>query len=134
MPLHVMVYTNDQHTKTFHIGRREGNASFNSLNTYEVVLDRSEDPESEVDWDKGVQFRHRYGDGLDICVILGIEAASQVDSAANVILDELEFRRHEAIIDQRAGGTMTFTVDDAIAAIKKRFAPDHIPIAREEPA
>lgn len=133
MPLHVLVYTNNQISKTFHIGRREGEGFNNSVNAYEVVIDRSEDPESDVDWDAGTQFTHRYGDGRDICITRAIQAAAGQDDTAHAILDELEFRRHEATIDQRAGGTMTFTVDDAIDVIKKLWAPNHIPVPQVEP-
>ncbi len=132
MPLHVKVYVNDDYQKTFHIGRRSGDDLNSSINTYEVVVGDIEDP-LQPEWDDGVQFTHRYGDGLDVCVIRGIEASGVRDTAADIILDELEFRRHEALIDQRAGGTMQFTLDDAIALIKERWAPNFVSIPREEP-
>lgn len=67
MPLHIPIYVNDKLIKTYHIGRFEGEATEDSLNTYIIVQD-------DQFWKDGIAFTHRYGDGVDTCVTKGLYA------------------------------------------------------------
>lgn len=70
MPIHVPIYINDRLIKTYHIGRLEGGETADSVNTYLIVEGNGE----RIAWEDGVDFSHRYGDGLDICVQKGFVA------------------------------------------------------------
>lgn len=67
MPIHTEIYINGRHIKTLNIGRAEGDTYPESNNRYVATWG---------DWtdDNAVQFDHVYGDGLEICVMKGIEA------------------------------------------------------------
>jgi hypothetical protein len=67
VPIHIPIYVNDRLIKTYHIGRLEGNTNPDSINKYLIV-------EDDQLWQAGKEFTHRYGDGIDSCVIKGINA------------------------------------------------------------
>lgn len=67
MPIHIPIYVNEKLIKTYHIGRLEGNATPDSVNEYVINKD-------DEFWSAGTKFTHRYGDGIDICIIKGIQA------------------------------------------------------------
>lgn len=67
MPIHIPVYVNDRLIKTYHIGRVAGDTDPDSINEYLIV-------EDDQLWQVGKKFTHRYGDGIDTCVIKGINA------------------------------------------------------------
>jgi hypothetical protein len=65
VPIHIPVYVNDRLIKTYHIGRLEGTTNPDSVNTYIVCQD-------DEMWAEGYRFTHRYGDGIDVCVLKGL--------------------------------------------------------------
>jgi hypothetical protein len=67
MPIHVPIYVNDKLIKTYHIGRLKGDAEPDSINDYLII-------EDDQLWRVGKPFTHRYGDGVETCVIKGINA------------------------------------------------------------
>ena len=67
MPIHIPIYVNDRLIKTYHIGRVAGNTDTDSINDYLII-------EDDQLWQVGKKFTHRYGDGIDTCVIKGINA------------------------------------------------------------
>jgi hypothetical protein len=67
MPIHIPIYINDKLIKTYHIGRVEGTTDPDSINDYLIVQD-------DQLWHVGVPFKHRYGDGVDACIVKGIDA------------------------------------------------------------
>lgn len=67
MPIHIPISVNNKLIKTYHIGRLEGDVQPDSINTYVIVQD-------DQLWHVGTKFTHRYGDGLDACIIKGIQA------------------------------------------------------------
>ena len=67
MPIHIPIYVNDRLVKTYHIGRVKGDTNPDSINDYLIV-------EDDQLWRVGKKFTHRYGDGIDTCVIKGINA------------------------------------------------------------
>jgi len=70
MPIHIPIYINDRLIKTYHIGRLEGDTNTDSINTYLIVESNGD----RVPWETGIEFIHRYADGLDICVQKGFIA------------------------------------------------------------
>ena len=70
MPIRVPIYINDRLIKTYYIGRLAGDANADSVNTYLIV----EGNDERIEWEDGVDFSHRYGDGLDVCVQKGFAA------------------------------------------------------------
>jgi hypothetical protein len=67
MPIHIPIYVNDRLIKTYHIGRVAGDTDPDSINDYLII-------EDDQLWRVGKKFTHRYGDGIDTCVIKGINA------------------------------------------------------------
>jgi hypothetical protein len=67
MPIHIPIYVNDKLIKTYHIGRFEGFADPDSINKYIIAQDKET-------WGDGVEFTHRYGDGIDKCISKGLDA------------------------------------------------------------
>lgn len=75
MPLTVTIDLNGRTLEQYHIGRIDGGAHSDDVNTYSVVTGRK--PLWTVttqDWYSGVTFTHRYGDGAAECVRKALEA------------------------------------------------------------
>jgi hypothetical protein len=73
MPLHVDIRVNDTLLNTIHIGRFMGGTRPNDENVYLAV--EGIRPTSLDDWVmNGVEYKHRYGDGAEVCVIKGLQA------------------------------------------------------------
>lgn len=73
MPLHVDIRVNDSLLNTLHIGRFSGGTDPDDMNIYLIVEGKK--PASLDDWVmRGTEFKHRYGDGAEICVMRGIRA------------------------------------------------------------
>jgi hypothetical protein len=78
VPIHVDIKINDTLINTLHIGRFSGEGtSPESINTYLVV--EGDRPEHIEDWDKGVGYEHRYGDGAEVCVVKALKALGYSD-------------------------------------------------------
>lgn len=81
MPLRIRIDINGQPISTYWIGRVEGKAYPDEINTY-VIGEGTEDrpPWDRIDWreaaygDVLTKFEHRYGDGAEVCVRKGLEA------------------------------------------------------------
>lgn len=73
MPIHVDIKVNDLLINQVHIGRVEGDTDPDSVNSYLVV--DGDRPRSHSDWHAvGIPFKHRYGDGAEVCVQKAMEA------------------------------------------------------------
>lgn len=72
MPLHITVKINNDTLETLHIGRMAGGTKADDINTYSAVL--GDRPFYQQDWDNGVMYEHRYGDGALTCVRKALEA------------------------------------------------------------
>lgn len=73
MPIHVDIKINDTLINTLHIGRFAGDGTApDSVNVYLAVEGKK--PTSLDEWTKGAEFRHRYGDGAEVCVAKAIKA------------------------------------------------------------
>lgn len=74
MPIEVRISINTHEIKTLHIGRIRGGTRPDDVNTYIAQWGMYD---SRLDWkDVGVQFTHRYGDPIEVCVAKALEAAS----------------------------------------------------------
>jgi hypothetical protein len=72
MPVYVDVWVNDRAVKTYAIGRISGGTDADDMNVYAVMqLDKIDRP---LGWDTSIQFEHRYGDGIDVCIRKGLAA------------------------------------------------------------
>lgn len=89
MPIQVYIEVNGRAASTVHIGRMSGGTRENSLNTYSAVKRTVAEPRgggysvaypSDAEWDAGVIFQHRYGDGLEACVAKGLAALAAEES------------------------------------------------------
>jgi hypothetical protein len=79
MPIHVNIRINDRSINTIHIGRASGNTDLDSINHYLAVA--GEEPLFKDDWvENGTSFKHRYGDGAEVCVMKALEALYGEDS------------------------------------------------------
>ena len=73
MPLHVDIKVNNQLINQLHIGRISGGTDPDDINDYLIV--DGDRPIRLEDWHiNGTPFRHRYGDGAEICIMKGMEA------------------------------------------------------------
>lgn len=73
MPIHVDIKINSELINQLHIGRTSGDTNPNSINDYLVV--DGELPRRTKDWYiDGTPFKHRYGDGAEVCVMKAMEA------------------------------------------------------------
>ena len=73
MPIHVDIRINDKLINQLHIGRVRGGTESDDINDYLIV--DGEKPTRLEDWHiDGIPFKHRYGDGAEICVMKGMEA------------------------------------------------------------
>ena len=73
MPLHVDIRVNDSLLNTLHIGRFSGGTDPDDNNVYLIVDGKA--PTNIDDWVmRGTEFKHRYGDGAEVCVMKGIKA------------------------------------------------------------
>jgi hypothetical protein len=73
MPLHVDIRANNYFINQLHIGRVSGGEDPEDINDYLVV--EGELPRSMSDWSvDGIPFKHRYGDGAEVCVMKAMEA------------------------------------------------------------
>jgi hypothetical protein len=67
MPIHVDIRINRELIETVHIGRLEGGVEADDVNLYVACL--GDEPLRVDDWvARGVQYKHRYGDGALVCV------------------------------------------------------------------
>lgn len=88
MPIQVPIYINQRLVKTYHIGRLHGDTDPDSINTYIIVAAGLND---EAQWADGLEFTHRYGDGLEACVAKGLAALER--KSINPALERLnEFK------------------------------------------
>lgn len=71
MPIHVDVYINERHIKSYHIGRESGTTAPDSVNRYWIHETEGLDV---GEWTGENEFEHRYGDGVDVCIEKGIKA------------------------------------------------------------
>lgn len=71
MPLHIDIRVNDTLLNTLHIARVRGGTHPDDMNDYLIV--EGEKPARHEDWlIEGIPFKHRYGDGAEICVMRGL--------------------------------------------------------------
>lgn len=75
MPVRVKIDINGLVVSTIHIGREQGLPTPNSENVYRAVI-KNDNPDYREFMD-GVQFTHRYGDGVEICVQKAIDALNK---------------------------------------------------------
>jgi hypothetical protein len=73
MPVNIDVYINNSPIKQYRIGRAEGDTDPDSKNTYRILEFAAGDTETQK-WADGVEFQHRYGDGVDVCISKGLAA------------------------------------------------------------
>ena len=78
MPIHVDIKINSRLIETLHVGRMVGGSTHaDSVNTYSAVLGseiaRGHTTPSLAEWNEGVKFTHRYGDGALRCVESALE-------------------------------------------------------------
>jgi hypothetical protein len=85
MPLHVTIKINRHTIETLHIARLSGGTKPNDMNTYAAVL--GEQPYWVEDWEKGVQYEHRYGDGALICVKKALETLEKQNELPQLKVD-----------------------------------------------
>jgi hypothetical protein len=80
MPIHVDIKINDTLINTLHIGRFSGEGTKpDDVNLYLAVEGKK--PQGLDDWIKGSEFRHRYGDGAEVCVIKALRALGYPDGS-----------------------------------------------------
>jgi hypothetical protein len=73
MPLHVQIRLNRQLLTEIHIARVKGGTSPSNVNTY--IATTGEEPLwLEGYQEHGVEFKHRYGDGAEVCVSKALKA------------------------------------------------------------
>jgi hypothetical protein len=73
MPLHVQIRVNRTLLSEIHITRAEGGTDPDDVNTYIATI--GEDPTYlDIYEQEGVYYKHRYGDGAEVCVRKAIEA------------------------------------------------------------
>lgn len=74
MPIHVKIDINGHPVSELHIGRIEGDTNPDSINKYRAVSGTR--PLTVEDWysNGGVEFEHRYGDMVDVCVMKALQA------------------------------------------------------------
>jgi hypothetical protein len=73
MPLHVQIRLNRQLLSEIHIARAEGGTDPDDINTY--IATTGEQPLWLEGYEEhGVKFKHRYGDGAEVCVRKALEA------------------------------------------------------------
>jgi hypothetical protein len=76
MPIHVNIDINKHPITDIHIGRIAGDTNPDSINTYVVV--NGYEPLYKEDWiNGGIQFEHRYGDNILICIRKAIQALEE---------------------------------------------------------
>jgi len=70
-PIHIDVYVNQRPIHSWHIGRIMGGTDPDDVNPYLIVKGPNN---GNPDWNSetGVEFMHRYGDGIDTCIQRGI--------------------------------------------------------------
>jgi hypothetical protein len=73
VPLHVQIRVNRTLLSEVHIARAEGGTDPDDINTY--IATTGEEPLwLEGYQERGVEFKHRYGDGAEVCVRKALEA------------------------------------------------------------
>jgi len=89
MPIQVYIEVNGRPIETLHIGRIEGSANPESLNTYSAVVRTSDtrrlpggrqytiDYPSNNEWDNGFIFQHKYEDGIEACIAKALEGVAK---------------------------------------------------------
>lgn len=73
MPIHVDIRINDEHIKTIHIGRDDAYMGSDEIHSY-IVTDRTVTTRSDWYDIDAKRFKHKYSDGLDVCVQKALEA------------------------------------------------------------
>lgn len=89
MPIQVYIEVNGEPVRTVYIARVEGRTNdLDTVNVYEATVTdgpvrrfrdgrRYTDAPTVKDWEAGVTFQHRYGDGVGVCVAKALEALHQ---------------------------------------------------------
>lgn len=88
-PIHIEVYVNQKPIHSWHIGRVLGGTKEDDVNVYLV----SKGPIGvRADWasEENVEFMHRYGDGIDVCIQRGLQAALGDAPTITTLLPEPE--------------------------------------------
>lgn len=75
MPIEVSIKVNEREVSVLQIARIAGgwDRKADKTHTYSV-LQQAEAPQRDAEWDAGVTFTHRYGDGVEVCVQRALEA------------------------------------------------------------
>jgi hypothetical protein len=71
----VTIAISDRNVSNMQIIRVKGDSTADSVNTYKVLL--IDDSSEDMDWDKGVAFNHRYGDGVEVCAMKAMAALNK---------------------------------------------------------
>lgn len=66
MPVYVAIDINDRTVTRLHIARMSGTGRNPEAVHLYSVLAQDEEPQTEKEWEVGVLFQHRYGDGIDV--------------------------------------------------------------------
>lgn len=89
MPIHVDINVNTELVQRVHICRMDGlSMEPDSVHIYSVVVSEKRpifhedrgttlqftDHPTWLEWESGVKFTHRYGDGATVCVMKGLQA------------------------------------------------------------
>lgn len=80
MPLNITVHVNDRFIKQYRIGREEGGTELDDINTYRIL--EFEAGDGDQLWTMGDKFEHRYGDGVDVCILKGLQALLATPSSS----------------------------------------------------
>jgi hypothetical protein len=82
MPIHVDIKINDTLINTIHIGRFSGEGTKpDDVNVYLAVEGKK--PTNLDDWVMGgKEYRHRYGDGAEVCLAKALKALGYSDGTA----------------------------------------------------
>lgn len=76
MPLNVWITRNGEKVRSIHVGNLAGERDPDNIGTWSAVLEKSTDqfPITREEWEDGIHFSHRYGDGYEVCVLRALEA------------------------------------------------------------
>lgn len=75
MPIHVTIAVNERTISRVHIARISNSSGRNpnAVHTY-AALAQEHEPRTDNEWEDGAKFTHRYGDSIEKCVSLAMEA------------------------------------------------------------
>ena len=75
MPIEVSIKVNEREVSVLQIARVSGGFDRNAGKTHTYsVLKQPKPPQRDAEWDAGAKFTHRYGDGVETCVRIALEA------------------------------------------------------------